>query len=70
MDAKQIDALAAKIAEGRRSRKPMEFLAAATADLSEADSYKVQFAVHDKLTADGSDRIAGWKVALTLPVQY
>ncbi|MGE4073913.1 MAG: 2-keto-4-pentenoate hydratase [Reyranella sp.] len=45
-------------------------LAAATASLSEADSYKVQFAVHDRLTADGSDRMAGWKVALTLPSQY
>ena len=70
MDAKQIDALAAKIAEGRRSKKPMEFLAAATADLSETDAYKVQFAVNDKLTAGGADRIAGWKVALTLPTQY
>jgi 2-keto-4-pentenoate hydratase len=30
----------------------------------------VQFAVHDRLTADGADRIAGWKVALTLPHQY
>jgi 2-keto-4-pentenoate hydratase len=70
VDAKQIDALADKIAEGRRSKKPMDFLAAATADLSEADSYKVQFAVHDKLTANGADRMAGWKVALTLPTQY
>jgi len=70
VDAKQIDALAARIAEGRRSKKPMDFLAAATADLSEADSYKVQFAVHDRLTDGGSDRIAGWKVALTLPTQY
>ena len=70
MDAKQIDDLAAKIAEGRRSRKPMDFLAAATADLSEADAYKVQFAVHDKLAEGGADRFAGWKIALTLPTQY
>lgn len=69
MDPKQIDALAAKIAEGRRSKKPMDFLADASADLSEADAYKVQFAVHDKLAA-GGDRFAGWKIALTLPTQY
>ena len=70
MDAKEIAALAERIAEARRSRKVMDFLAADTATLSEADSYKVQFAVHDRLTADGQDRIAGWKVALTLPTQY
>ncbi|CAN5856054.1 fumarylacetoacetate hydrolase family protein [soil metagenome] len=70
MDDKQIAALADRIAEGRRSRKVMDFLAADTATLSEADSYKVQFAVHDRLTADGKDRMAGWKIALTLPTQY
>ncbi len=70
MDAKQIGALADRIAAARRSRKVMDFLAADTATLSEADSYKVQFAVHDRLTADGKDRLAGWKVALTLPSQY
>jgi 2-oxo-3-hexenedioate decarboxylase/2-keto-4-pentenoate hydratase len=69
MDAKEIDALADQIAAGRRSRKPMD-IAAATAGLSEADAYKVQFAVHDKLCAGGVDRLAGWKVALTLPQQY
>jgi 2-oxo-3-hexenedioate decarboxylase/2-keto-4-pentenoate hydratase len=70
MDAKGITALAGRIADARRSRKVMDFLAAETADLSEADSYKVQFAVHDALTGNGQDRIAGWKVALTLPHQY
>src|SRR5260370_28315321 len=70
MDAKEIATLADRIAEARRSRKVMDFLAAATANLSEADSYKVQFAVHDRLTGNGQDRIAGWKVALTLPTQY
>ena len=69
MDAKQLDALANQIAAGRKSRKPMD-IAAATAGLSEADAYKVQFAVHDKLCAGGADKIAGWKVALTLPHQY
>src|SRR5258708_27547213 len=39
------------------------------ATLSEADAYKVQFAVHDRFAAEG-DPIAGWKVALTLPMQY
>ena len=52
----------------RKSRKPMD-IAAATASLAEADAYKVQFAVHDRMAA-GGDRIAGWKVALTLPHQY
>ena len=70
MDAKEIATLADRIAEARRSRKVMDFLAADTATLSEADSYKVQFAVHDRLTADGKDAMAGWKVALTLPSQY
>ena len=70
MNDQEIAALADRIAEGRRSRKVMDFLAADTASLSEADSYKVQFAVHDRLTADGKDAMAGWKVALTLPSQY
>ena len=70
MNDKEIAALADRIVEARRSRKVMDFLAADTATLSEADSYKVQFAVHDRLTADGRDRMAGWKVALTLPSQY
>jgi len=69
MDAKEIATLADRIAEARRSHKVMDFLAADTATLSEADSYKVQFAVHDRLAGHG-DRIAGWKVALTLPTQY
>jgi 2-oxo-3-hexenedioate decarboxylase/2-keto-4-pentenoate hydratase len=69
MDAKQLDALADQIAAGRKSRKPMD-IAAATAGLTEADAYKVQFAVHDKLCAGGADKIAGWKIALTLPHQY
>ena len=70
VNEQQIAALADRIAEGRRSRTVMSFLAEATATLSEADSYKVQFAVHDRLTAGGRDRMAGWKVALTLPQQY
>ncbi len=68
MDAKEIAALAEKIFEGRRSQKPMDIIAA-TANLSEADAYKVQFAVHDLYAAAG-DKFAGWKVALTLPTQY
>jgi len=39
------------------------------ATLSEADSYKVQFAVHDRFAADG-DPVVGWKVALSVPAQY
>lgn len=68
MDAREIAALAEKIAEGRRSQKPMDIVAA-TAGLSEADAYEVQFAVHDLFAAAG-DKFSGWKVALTLPQQY
>lgn len=68
MDAKEIGALADKIAAGRNSRKPMD-VAQDMAGLSEADAYKVQFAVHDRMEAAG-DKVAGWKVALTLPAQY
>ena len=68
MAAKEIDSLARTIADARRSNKPMD-IAAATSALSEADAYAVQFAVHDKLAAQG-DKLAGWKVALTLPAQY
>jgi len=69
VDAKQIDAFAQTIADARRTRKPMD-VAGAIVGMTEADAYKVQFAVHDKICAGGADRIAGWKVALTLPHQY
>src|SRR5471032_1160866 len=68
IDAQKINTLADGLIEGRKSRKPMD-IAASTASLSEADAYKVQFAVHDKLAAQG-DKFIGWKVALTLPQQY
>jgi len=68
LNAQEIDALAGKIAEARASRKPMD-IAEATAGLSEADAYRVQFAVHERLAAKG-DKLAGWKVALTLPQMY
>jgi 2-keto-4-pentenoate hydratase len=55
VDAKEIAALADRIAEARRKRTVIDFLAAAAAHLSEADSYKVQFAVHDRLTGNGQD---------------
>jgi 2-keto-4-pentenoate hydratase len=68
MNTQEIGALADKLAAGRKAKKPMD-VAGLMADLSEADAYKVQFAVHDRFAAEG-DSIAGWKVALTLPVQY
>ncbi len=68
MNDTDIAALARQIAEGRRSRKPMEIVVA-TASLSEADAYRLQFAIHDLFVAAG-DPMAGWKVALTLPQQY
>jgi 2-keto-4-pentenoate hydratase len=71
LDDKQIAALADRIVDGRLARKVMDFLAAETASLSEADAYKVQFAVHDRLAAAGAGwRQAGWKVAFSVPAQY
>ena len=68
MDAKEIAALADTLAASRKSRKPMD-VAGLMASLSETDSYKVQFAVHDRFAADG-DPVVGWKVALSVPAQY
>ena len=68
MDSKQLSTLADTLIAGRKSKKPMD-VASALSGLSEADAYKLQFAVHDKLGQQG-DPLAGWKVALTLPAQY
>lgn len=70
MDGKQIVALADRIAKARTERTVMDWLAGETAGLSEADAYKVQFAVHDRLTGNGQNRLAGWKVAFAVPAQY
>jgi len=69
MNASEIDSLAGKIADERLSGKPMD-IAAATVQLSEADAYRVQFAVHDRIAKATGDTVAGWKVALTLPHMY
>ena len=68
MNTQEIGALADKLAAGRKTKRPMD-VAGLMADLSEADSYKVQFAVHDRFAAEG-DPVAGWKVALSVPAQY
>ncbi|HEX2888273.1 2-keto-4-pentenoate hydratase [Vineibacter terrae] len=65
-----IAALADRIAMARQKKTVIDFLPGALAEGTEADAYKVQFAVHERLTAAGADRIAGWKVAATLPAQY
>lgn len=65
-----IAALAEKIATARQKRTVIDFLPGALAGGTEADAYRVQFAVHARLTRTGGDRIAGWKVAATLPAQY
>ncbi|MCW5749444.1 MAG: hypothetical protein KIT36_24855 [Alphaproteobacteria bacterium] len=65
-----IAALADKIAAARRNKTVIDFLPGALANGSEDDAYKLQFAVHARLTGTGADRIAGWKVAATLPAQY
>ncbi len=68
MNTQEIATLAEKLAAGRKSKKPMD-VAGLMADLSEADSYKVQFAVHDLFAKEG-DPVVGWKVALSVPAQY
>jgi 2-oxo-3-hexenedioate decarboxylase/2-keto-4-pentenoate hydratase len=68
MEPRDIAALSDLLIAGRKSKSPMD-VAGVLSGLGEADAYKVQFAVHDKLAAQG-DKLAGWKVALTLPVQY
>lgn len=63
-------ALADRIAAARRGRTVLDFLAGATAGMSEEDAYRLQFMVHDRLCEGGRDRIAGWKVAAALPAMY
>lgn len=65
-----IAALADRIAAARRAKSKIDFLPEALGAGTEADAYRVQFAVHDRLAATGSDRVAGWKIGVTLPVQY
>jgi 2-oxo-3-hexenedioate decarboxylase/2-keto-4-pentenoate hydratase len=62
--------LADRIAAARRNKTVIDFLPGALTNGTEDDAYKVQFAVHARLTGTGADRIAGWKVASTLPAQY
>jgi 2-oxo-3-hexenedioate decarboxylase/2-keto-4-pentenoate hydratase len=70
LNAQEISVLADRIAAFRRARTTMDFLAGATAGLSEEEAYQVQFAVHDRLTGTGGNRLAGWKVAFAVPAQY
>lgn len=70
MTPAEIAALADKVAAARREKRVMDFMPGATDAMSEDEAYHTQFAVHDRLTANGADRIAGWKVALSLPALY
>ncbi|HJQ60415.1 MAG TPA: fumarylacetoacetate hydrolase family protein [Vineibacter sp.] len=70
MTDSDIAQLADKIAAARRAKTVIDFLPGALANGTEDDAYKVQFAVHNRLVGAGADRIAGWKVASTLPAQY
>jgi 2-keto-4-pentenoate hydratase len=70
MNEADIAALADRIASARQKKTVIDFLPGALAGGTEEDAYKVQFAVHARLTGTGADRIAGWKVAATLPAQY
>lgn len=68
--ATEIAALADRIAAARREKRVMDFMPGATGILSEDEAYQVQFAVHERLTAGGADRFAGWKVAVAVPALY
>src|SRR2546428_246751 len=68
--AAEIAGLADRIAAARRERRVIDFMAGATAGLNEAEAYQVQFAVHERLCAQGADRMTGWKVAVALPALY
>ncbi len=65
-----IAALADRIAAARKAHVTMDFMPGATAGLSEDEAYQVQFAVQERLTSTGADRIAGWKVAVAVPAMY
>jgi 2-keto-4-pentenoate hydratase len=70
MTPAEIAALADKVAAARRERRVMDFMPGATDAMSEDEAYHTQFAVHERLTANGADRIVGWKVAVSLPALY
>lgn len=60
-------AAAEAIASARRSRTPLEPLAADIAPKTEADGYRIQDAVHDLLAADFGARV-GYKIGCTSAV--
>lgn len=68
LQEKEMFALADKLIAGRRSGKPMD-VAGDLAGLSEYDAYLVQNAVSMRMNQAG-DPMVGWKIALTLPLQY
>jgi len=70
MTPAEMAVLADKVATARREHRVMDFMPGATDSMSEDEAYLTQFAVHNLLTANGADRIAGWKVALSLPALY
>lgn len=70
MTPAEIAALADKVAAARRDKRVMDFMPAATESMSEDEAYHTQFAVHERLSANGADRIVGWKVAVSLPALY
>lgn len=70
MTPAEIATLADKVAAARRARQVMDFMPAAVDSMSEEEAYHAQFAVHDRLTANGADSIVGWKVAVSLPALY
>jgi 2-oxo-3-hexenedioate decarboxylase/2-keto-4-pentenoate hydratase len=70
MDDNAVEALAERLAKARLDRKPVDFLGGVQPPHNERDAYRVQFALHRRLTAAGRDAMAGWKVAVAVPAQY
>ncbi len=70
MNDDAVKALAERLAEARLGRKVVNFIGGVQPPDNERDAYRVQFALHDLLTAKGRDAMAGWKVAAAVPAQY
>lgn len=70
MDERAVAALADRLGAARRERQIIDFLGNDLPPQDERDAYRVQFALHQRLTDGGRDTQAGWKVAAAVPAQY
>jgi 2-oxo-3-hexenedioate decarboxylase/2-keto-4-pentenoate hydratase len=65
-----VEALAERLAQARIEHKVVDFLGGVHPPHNERDAYRVQMALHRRLTENGRDSMAGWKVAAAVPAQY